>query len=168
MAIHRLPILGVNTKPDESGFVFPEPYSVKATNDKWKHLGFIFNDSGSRDGLSGMFTVPKGYVGTANLVLVWTAIITSGDLGWEFDYRAIGGDDSESFDQSTAQETIILTDTAPTSINLRLEKIASLTDGNFAVDDDVEFEIFRNKASSLDTLVGAGILKRLFFQYSDS
>ena len=165
MATHRLPILGFNTKPNDP--VFPEPYTVKATNDVWKHYGFIFPDTGSRDGLSGMFTVPRGYIDTAELVAVWTSIVTSGVLGWEFDYRAVGGDDSESFDQSTPQETILLTDNAPTAANNRLEVITSLTDGNFAIDDDVEFELFRNGSGSLDTLVGAAILKRLFFQYSD-
>ena len=168
MALHRRPILGVNTKPDESGEVFPEPYSVKATNKNWKHYGFIFNDGGSRNGLSGMFTVPKGYFDSAELVAVWTSIVTSGVLGWEFDYRAVGGDDSESFDQPTPQETILLTDNAPTSVNNRLVVVTSLTDVNFSIDDDVEFEFFRNVSGSLDTLVGAGILKRLFFQYADS
>jgi len=165
MGIHRLPILGVNTKPNDP--VFPEPYSVKATNDNWKHYGFIFPDTGSRDGISGMFTVPKGYVQGANLVIAWTSIITAGVLGWEFDYRAVGGDDAESYDQSTPQETILLTDDAPTSVNNRLVVVGALTDGNFSPDDDVEFELFRNGAGSLDTLVGDGILKRLFFQYSD-
>ncbi len=166
MALQRLPILGVNTKPNDP--VFPEPYTVKATNDNWRHYGFIFPDTGSRDGISGMFTVPKGYVDSADLVIAWTSIVTSGDIGWEFDYRAVGGDDSESYDQSTPQETILLTDDAPTSVNNRLVVVGSLTDGNFSPDDDVEFEVFRNGAGSPDTLVGAAILKRLFFQYSDT
>lgn len=166
MALHRLPILGVNTKPNDP--VFPEPYTVKATNDNWRHMGFIFPDTGSRDGLSGMFTVPKGYASQANLVIAWTSIITAGVLGWEFDYRAVGGDDAESYDQSTPQETILLTDNAPTSVNNRLVVIGALTDGNFSPDDDVEFELFRNGSGSIDTLVGAAILKRLFFQYSDT
>ena len=166
MPLHRLPILGVNLKPNDP--VFPEPYSVKATNKLWRHYGFIFPDTGSRDGLSGMFTVPKGYIGTADIVLAWTSIVIAGVLGWEFDYRAVGGDDSESYDQATAQETIILTDNAPTSVNNRLVVVGSLTDGNFSPDDDVEFELFRNGAGSIDTLVGAAIAKRLFFQYSDT
>ena len=167
MALHRLPILTANLKPDEGGFVFPEPYSVKATNKNWKHFGFIFEDSGTRDELSGLFTVPKGYVQAAQIVLAWTSIVTAGVLGWEFDYRAVGGDDAESYDQATAQETVLLTDNAPTAANNRLVVLASLTDGNFAADDDVEFGLFRNKSGSLDTLVGAAIMKRLLFQYSD-
>jgi len=168
MPLHRIPILGLNTKPDSSGNVFPEPYSVKATNKLWRHYAFIFNQSSSRDGLAGMFTVPKGYVDTANLVIVWTTTVTSGVVLWECDYRAVGGDDAESLDQSTPQEAVSQTDNAPTAVNNRLELIIPLTDGNFAPDDDVEFEIFRKQDGSLDTLAAAAILKRSFFQYSDA
>ena len=85
MATHRLPILGWGTVPDTSGEVFFEPYTVKATNDVWARLVAIFNDSGTRIGLSGGFTVPKDYFDSANLIIVWTAIAITGDIEWDFD-----------------------------------------------------------------------------------
>ncbi len=168
MATHRLPILGFGTIPDETGEVFFEPYSVKATNDVWGQLVAIFNDTATRNGMKGAFHVPKDYVGTANLILVWTATATSGDVEWDFDYRAVGGNDSESLDQSGTQESVNSNDTAPTAAHRRLEISISLTDGNFAVDDTVLFELFRDGTDAGDTMAAAAILFDVFFEYSDA
>ena len=69
MATHRIPILGTGTVPDTSGDVFQEPYTIKATNDVWGRLVWIFNDTegagsptdGIRIGLEGGFTVGRCY-----------------------------------------------------------------------------------------------------------
>lgn len=168
MATKRIPILGFGTIPDASGNVFFEPYSVKATNDVWKRLVGIFNDTATRDGLHGGFAVPKGYVDTANLVIVWTSTATSGDVEWDFDYRAVGGNDTESLDQAGTQESVNANDTAPSAAHERMEISISLTDGNFAVDDEVEFTLFRDGTDGGDTLSAAVILFGLFFEYADA
>lgn len=168
MATHRIPILGWQTVPDTSGDVFFEPYTVKATNDNWGLMACIFNDSGTRIGLRGVFQVPQDYVGTANLIVVWTSTATAGDVEWDFDYRAVGGNDTESLDQATAQETVNASDTAPSAVNERMEISISLTDGNFAVADTVEFEHFRDGVDAGDTMAAAAILFGLFFEYSDA
>src|SRR3972149_4594341 len=134
MATHRLPILGWATVPDSSGNVFFEPQSVKGTNDPFAQLVAIFNDTATRIGLGGRFTVPKNYVGTAKLVVVWTATAIAGDVEWDFDYRAVGGDDSESLDQAGTQESVNLNDTAPGAAHRRMEVALALTSANLAVD----------------------------------
>lgn len=168
MATHRIPILNWATVPDTSGNVFLESYDVKATNDVWDRLVTIFNDTATRIGLRGGFTVPKNYVGTAKIVVVWTSTATSGDVEWDFDYRAVGGDNSESLDQSGTQETVNLNDTAPGAAHRRMECLLTLTSANLAVDDEVEFELFRDGTDGGDTMAAAAILFNLLFEYSDT
>lgn len=168
MATHRIPILGFGTVPDTSGDVFFEPYSVKATNDVWKRLVCIFNDTSTRIGLSGGFDVPENYVGSAAIELRWTSTATTGDVEWDFDYRAVGGNDTESLDQATAQESVNQNDTAPSAAHERMVVELSLTDANLAAGDEVEFELFRDGTDAGNTMAAAAILFRASFKYSDA
>lgn len=167
MATHRIPILNWSWRPDSSGNVFFEPYDVKATNDTWKRLVAIFNDTATRIGMHGGFTVPKNYVGGAKLIVVWTATATSGDVEYDADYRAVGGDDAESLDQATAQESVNQNDTAPSAIHERMECSITLTAGNFAADDEVEINFYRDGTDGGDTMAAAAIVFGLFFEYAD-
>jgi len=167
MATHRIPILGWPTVPDSSGNVFFEPYDVKATNDVWKRLVLIFNDTATRIGVRGGFTVPKNYVGSPKIIVVWTATATTGNVVWDFDYRAVGGNDTESLDQTGVQESVTVTDAAPTAAHNRLEAALTLTAANLAADDEVEFELFRDGADANDTMAAAAIVFSVLFEYSD-
>lgn len=168
MATHRIPILGAATFPDSSGNVFFEPQSVKGTNDQFPQLIAIFNDTATRIGLGGRFSIPKNYVGTANIIIVWTTTAIAGDVEWDFDYRAVGGDDSESLDQAGVQETVNLNDTAPNNAWERMELPIALTSGNFSVDDTVSFALYRDGTDGGDTIAAAVSLFELLFQYSDT
>ena len=168
MSTHRIPILGWGTIPDASGNVFFEPYDVKATNDVWDRLVCIFNDTATRLGLKGGFTIPKNYVGTPKIVVVWTATAITGNVVWDFDYRAVGGNDTESLDQAGTQESVTVTDAAPTAVNNRLEASMALTAANLAIDDEVEFEVFRDGADAADTMAAAGIVFNILFEYVDA
>jgi hypothetical protein len=168
MATHRISILGPGTVPDDSGDVFFESYTVKATNDQWGHLVCVFNDSGTRIGLQGHFNVPKNYVGTASIIVVWTATATSGDVEWDFDYRAVGGNDTESLDQSGTQQSVNQNDTAPSAVNERMEAELSLTSANLAADDTVQFELFRDGTDAGDTMAASAIVVDVLFQYDDA
>lgn len=168
MATIRIPILGPGTIPDTSGNVFMEPFSVKATNDVWGRMVFVFNDTSTRDGLRGGFSVPKNYVSTAKIIVVWTSTVTTNNVVWDFDYRAVGGNDTESLDQSGTQESVTVTDAAPSAALERLEASMSLTDANLAVDDEVTFELFRDGANASDNMAGAALLFSLHFEYADA
>lgn len=168
MATHRLPIIDWHATPDSSGSVFVEPYPTKATNDLWDHLHFIFSDTATRIGLFGLFTVPQNYVGTAQLVIVWTTTATSGDVEWDFDYRAIGGDDTESLDQASAQETVNNNDTAPSATDERMVCTINLTSSNLAAGDVVEFLLARDGTDGGDTIAAAVALVEAYFQYADA
>lgn len=166
--ILRVPILGAASFPDASGNVFFEPYSIKATNDVWKRLVCIFNDTATRIGLRGGFTVPKNYVGNAKIIVVWTSTAITGNCRWELDYRTVGGDDTTSLDQAGVEESVGFTDAAPTAAHRRLEVSLALTAANLAADEEVEFELFRDGADAADTMAAAAILFALLFEYTDA
>lgn len=168
MATHRLSILGWQTRPDDTGDVFFEPYSIKATNDQWQHLVLVMNDTATRNGIYGVFDVPQNYVGTANLIVVWTSTATSGDIEADFDYRAVGGNDTESLDQAGTQESVNSNDTAPSAAHERMELSIALTDGNFSAGDTVEFFFPRDGTDAGDTMAAAALIFGLFFEYADA
>lgn len=168
MATHRIPVLGFGTKPDASGDVFVEPFSVKAVNDQWERLVLVYNDTATRIGCEGGFVVPQNYVGAASLIVVWTSSAIAGDVEWDFDYRAVGGDDAESLDQAGTQESVNQNDTAPTAAFRRLEAALALTPGNFSPGDEVEFGLFRDGADAGDTMAAAALVFEVLFQYDDA
>lgn len=170
MATRRIPILGWATLPGAGGDVFFEPATIKASNDFFKGLVLVFNDSGADDEIFGRFNVPKEYVGTAKIVIVWTTTAITGDVEWGFAYRAVGGNDVESLDQATAQESLLSgnNDTAPSAVNERMEFSIALTDANLAPDDTVQFIFSREGLDVGDGLAAAVRVFDLFFEFSDA
>jgi hypothetical protein len=168
VATYRIPILDfANPSGGTAGAVFAEPYAVKATNDVWNRLVWIFTNTATRDGLHSGFMVPKNYAAGAKIVVVWTSTVTTGDVVWDCDYRTVSGDDANSLDQTSNEESVTVTDTAPGAAHRRLEASMTLTAGNFAPDDEVEFALFRDGAAAGDTLAGDVIVFELMFEYTD-
>lgn len=167
MAIHRISILGAHTVPDSSGNVFLEPYSIKATNGTWKYLILVFNPGSAREGVYGKFAVPANYVSGAGLRIRWTSTAISGDVEWDFDYRAVGGNDTESLDQATAQESVNANDTAPSATDERMDILIPLTDGNFEAGDSVPFFFAHDGTDIGDTIAAAMQVHGAFFEYAD-
>jgi len=166
-ATHRVIILGWSTHSNNSD-VFPEPSSIKFTNDIAPHLVWIFNDTATRDSLSFKFTIPQNYVGTGQFVIAWTSTATSGDVEWDIDYRAVGGNDTESMDQATFQEQLTANnDTAPSAALERMIFTITATDGNFAAGDIVMGQLYRDGTDAGDTIAAAIILLELYFEYND-
>jgi hypothetical protein len=150
-----------------------EPYPIKATNDVWKHMVFVFNDptSGQVHGIYGQFPVPQNYVGSPVIVPVWTSSASGGgqNCRWRFTYRTVGGDDTTSLDQSGNEQQVSLTDAAPTATDRRLAPTGlALTAGNFAAGETVEFLFERNDDGGIDTMAAAATLHDLLFQYADA
>lgn len=173
MATHRIPILGWSARPDDTGDCFFEPYDILATNDVWDRLVGRFGASNSaaptvRAGVHGGFTVPKNYVGSASIVIVWTSTLTSGNVVWDFEYRTVGGDDTTSLDQAGTEESLTVTDAAPTAAHRRLQASITLTAGNLAADEEVTFFLARDGADAADTLAGSALLFQALFQYADA
>ncbi|MGI0011860.1 MAG: hypothetical protein ACREBU_00240 [Nitrososphaera sp.] len=152
--------------PSASG-VFIGAYTEFATNDIWGNPVVAFPDSATRDPIDGIFRIPSWFVASPEIVIVWTAIVTIGNVVWDFQYRAIGGNDAESLDQATAQEAVTVTDAAPAAANNQLVVAIALTAANFAVEDTVEFEFARDGVDAADTMAATALLFDLYFRASD-
>ena len=166
----ELSILDSDAVPDASGNVWAEPFTIAATNDNWRRMVWVFNDTGSaRDCLHGGFLVPQDYQtgGTASFNVVWSSSVLTNDVEWDLDYRGIGGNDTESFDQATAVESLNANDVAPSATWERLEIALGITEANLAAGDDVEFFLCRDKSDAGDTLVGDAYVFRLIFSYTN-
>lgn len=169
MATWRVPILGAATLPDTSGNVYPEPAAINLqSNDRYPHITWVFADTSTRDKLGGLFEVPGDYVGSPAIVLVWATTVTSGNVRWEFDYTAIA--DAESSDPSADQESVGSTVAVPGTARLYKVTSVSLTAGNFAASDTVQFVIARDGAESgpADTAAASVYLANALFRYADA
>lgn len=169
----QISILGINTKPDNSGNCWAEPYSLLATNDVWDPMIWRFGASNSaqpttRIGLHGSFVVPQNYVSFPSIYIHWTSTIITGNVVWDFECRTVGGDDTTSLDQTGTEESLTLTDAAPGAANRRLTPGLSLTGTNFAAGETVEFALFRDGVDAADTMAGSAILFDLIFSYVGS
>ena len=168
MATHRIPILGFATVPDNTGECYQHPYSEGAgvVNAIGDPMPFWFENTANRHGFGGVFSVPQNYSSAANLIVIWTCNPTSGSVEWDFDYIAVGGNDTEDLD-GTLDESVNAADVAPSAAHERLEISISLTDGNFAAGDTVLFLFARDGTDAGDTLAGDAFLFGLEFEYSD-
>jgi hypothetical protein len=166
VATHRIPIINFASLPDTSGSVYFERSSQNfGTNDRYPHLVGVFTDTSTKIGLRGKFTVPKNYVGTPKIVVVWATTVNSGNAIWDFDYKAVA--DGESFDPSADDENLTVTTAAPGTAQRRKDSEMSITAANLAADDEVLFTLSRDGASS-DTIAASLYLFGAYFQYADA
>lgn len=157
--------LQFGTKPN-SASVVPQTLEVFGTNDFFKGEVIEFKDTATKDGLSFRFRVPDDYAGGPVFKPVWSTTATSGDVEWDIDYRAVGGDDTESLDQATAQESLNVNDTAPSAAHERMEASLSATAGNFAAGDTVQGILSRDGTDGGDTIAASVYLIDLEFEYT--
>lgn len=164
MATHRISILGPMTVPDADGDVFFQPYSVVDSGAAIDPLVLMFNNSGNKDGVRGVFEVPQNYVGTANLVIKWTANATSGTciFDWSVLPRAI----TEDMGAAAARTTETATDTKTGTAFLLEVVTMTLTDADYAAGDVVTFEFFRD--SPTDSMAAAAAVFSVHFEYNDA
>ena len=171
MATHRIPILGFSLRPDDTGEAFFEPAELNfGSNDLTRRFLLVCGSALAaqptvKHGFYGSFDVPKNYIGTPVLVIIWAATLTSGDVVFDFDYRAIT--DDETLDPSTWQESVTATKTVDATARERDTVTINLTGGNFAVDDTVEYFIGRDGADGADTAAGRAYIANVLFQYND-
>lgn len=166
MATHRLSF-GALLNPDTSGSVWWQPSSILDSNDLAPtDQMLIFADTSTLLTASCHFQVPKNYVGTAKVYVRYKTTVTSGNVLWTVDYRAIAA--GESGDPSTWQESLAGSATAVAGTTNLLSDISfTLTDSNLAVDDTVLIRIGRNGAGA-DTAAASLQLVDAIFEYADA
>jgi len=169
MATHRHPIHLHG--PDSVGNVVLAPYDIDAVNGLIPIFLWKFLDSSTRDLLHGAFQVPKNYVGTAAIVLVWLSTATSGDVLWSVDHIVAAS--GEDYDPSSLTRGPLdaTPQTVPGTAHLLAETSIALTDADFLADDEVRIDIARDGASGSpvsDTAAGPALLTSAAFQYADA
>jgi len=170
MATHSVSMMG-SVAPDSTGRCWFEPFDVIATNDVWKNYVARFKDptSGQFHGIYGAFTVPQNFATTASVVVVWTSSAITGNCQFRLTYRAVGGNDAESLDQTSNQEQVSVTDAAPGAAFRRLTAAFTVTSGNFAAGDTVTFLLERGDVgTSVDTMAADAVVFDVLFSYSDT
>lgn len=145
-----------------------EPAIVKATVAPWEDDVLIMEDGSARDGVFGGFDIPQTYVGSPQLIVIWTSEATSGVVAFDYDYRNHGGDDTDSFNQAGTQESANVDDTAPSVAHRRMTAVIALTAGNFAAGDSHKGGLFRDKTDVDDTLADEAIIHYVLFEFSDA
>lgn len=163
------PLFNGLTVPDGSGNVWIEPFDVAASNDVWKFLVWRLKDTSTRIGIRGCTFIPNDYntSGTSQILVPCTSTAISGNYVLDFDYRAIGGDDAESMDQSGTQQSVTVTDAAPGASLRLLRPVMSITAGNLAPGDLLEWELFRDGADGSDTMAADLILFGAWLKYNN-
>ena len=158
---------------DTTGDAFFEPYQILATNDLFGQLILRCGANNAaaptvKAGMYGVIHIPEDYNtgGTVTCEVYWTTTLTANDVVFDLDYRAIGGDDTESLDQASYQESLTVTDTAPSAANERQKATMTFTASNLAAGDTLEFFFGRDGAAGGDTLAGSAIVHEVIFKYT--
>lgn len=171
MATRRISIINWSCKPALTTGATLVSLDTVATNDVWKHLVWqIVDTASSTAGFYGTFEVPQNYPGTpssANIVVIWTTTATSNDAKFQFKYRAVSGNDTESLDQAGQDEAVSVVDTAPSAAWERMEGSITLTHGNFTAGDTVEYQFWRNPSDLQDNLGADTYIFNVLFEYDD-
>ena len=165
------PLFNASMIPDATGDVWFEPYSILATNDLYRHLVARYgaNNAAAPTVKSCVYSlahIPEVYSTSATVTveIYWTSTLTSGDVVFDFDYRSIGGDNAESLDQTTHQESLTVTDTAPGAANRRMLATMTLTASNLLAADTLECAICRDGADAADTLAGSVLVHEVILK----
>jgi hypothetical protein len=169
MATFVMPIVNAACKPDNNGDTYFEPANVNLlANDFYDRVVMAFASQSARRGFSGAFRVPANYVGTPKIVGKWLTTATSGDVVFDFDYRAVA--DNESGDPTTDQESVSVTETADGTARDENAFELALTAANLAPGDLVLFSFVRDAADAADTLAATAWVEAadLGFQYADA
>lgn len=155
-------------QPDTSGNAVWQAASVLDTNDLYPtNQVLIFKDTSTLIKSFGTFLIPANYVGTAKIVVRYKTTVTTGNVLWTLDYRAIAV--GETGDPTTHQESLAGTATAvPATINLLADITFTLTSANLAANDTIYISLNRNGVGGTpDTAAASLQLIDAYLEYAD-
>jgi hypothetical protein len=137
--------------------------SQRTTCGRTKSFGLKDPSSGQAHGFYGVFSIPQNFVSSAAAKLNFTTSATTGNGRFRLTYRAVGGDNVESLDQTGNQEQVSVTKAAPGAAHRKVEASFALTSANFAVGDLCE----RLDDTGVDTIAADIVVFALDFEYAD-
>lgn len=165
MATFRVPMLGPETRPDNTGFVFQEPFSIKAVNDRWDYNVFVFTNSGVKMVIHTSFPTPPNYVSNPFIFVQWTSSITVGDVVWDIELRNVAA--GESLDQSGVGASSSLVDGPPSAAFELQEALLAPVATTFGANKRIQFDVGRDGLNASDTHGAAVTVHGVIFQYDD-
>jgi len=165
MATFQIPILGHGTIPDTSGNVFFQPYTAVDTAAVIDPLVLTFTNVASKIGVRGIFTVPQNYVGSPSFEIVWTANdATTNNAVYDLSYLTRSG--TEDMGAAATSTTDTVTDAHTGTAFQRNQASIAVTAGDFALGDQVLFELFRDGAA--DSLAADYLVFEVLFEYDNA
>lgn len=152
-------------RPDTSGQVIPKPSNLIDTNDLVPHDVWVFQDNGTKVGVTVAFRLPDNYTGTPVFKWLWRAAGTTGNVVWDVDYKCVGA--GESADPSAYDQSGTVTDAHAGTAHALNAASFTPTAGNFAAGDLVLLTFSRDCADAADTMNGVdAILEALWLDYA--
>ncbi|MGE3175932.1 MAG: hypothetical protein AB7O32_00565 [Vicinamibacterales bacterium] len=171
MATHRLPIEISRADAGVPVDRVANQISAAAAPSVGELLCHVLADGGADEGVYGLFSVPKNYVGTPKLVVKGILDGSPGasdTLGFSVRKRAVANNEAAdgAFDaEQTASATIGSSGLAYADEDL-LEMSVSLTAGDYAVDDQVFLYVAIDASGT--SFAGNVLLTALEFEYADA
>jgi hypothetical protein len=170
MATHRMSVIG-GAKPD-SGVPMDliANQITEATTPSLGDLLCYVLGTGADEGVRGFFKVPKNYVGTPKLVFsgyLDGAPGASDTLGFAVRKRAVANNEAgdATFDAEQTVSSTIGSGGSGHSDEDFLEASVTLTAGDYAVDDQVQFWAYIDDSGS--SYAGNFLLTDVEFEYAD-
>ncbi len=152
------------TTPDTSGEVFFQPYSIIDTAAVLDPMVLCFLNSGTVDGVRGVFQVPQNYVGSPVLRIVWTANATSGTCTFNWSILTRSGTEDMGAAATRTSETDSTTK-GGTAFTRETNDI-TLTAADYVAGDEALFELFRDTVT--DTMAATCMVFGVYFEYADA
>lgn len=152
--------------PTNAADCYQELASVLLTTGAKSHLIWRCGASNSaqptvKAGFAGTFTVPSDYSTSAAVVFRYTSTVTSGNIVWDFDYRSGGN----VHNTAGWEESVTGTGAAAGTSGNEVDVTISLTSGNLAANDFVQFAASRDGTDGSDTMAGSALLVAVYFKY---
>lgn len=170
MATRHWPILNETLMPDATGRATLDLISAAGSN-LWPHGALSFVDYSSKIGVYGAFPIPKGYVASPAIRLVWTVPtgVATSKVRWEFEYHIVDSGDPNFY--GAIEETVAASADTP-GVDEDLKRVVTtlaLTAGNFAAGggDTCQFYLKRDPTHADDNYAGAALLAHALFEYTD-
>lgn len=173
MATHRMSILGGEV-PDSTVplDLVSNQITAAAAPSVGNNLAYVLADGGADEGIRGRFTIPKNFVSGAKIVvkgILDGAPSAGDDLAFGIRKRAVANNEAAdgTYDAEQTAQNADIGSTGTNHANEDLFEISiTLTDGDYAVDDEVFFYAYIDASGT--TYTGNFLLTDLQFEFADA
>lgn len=167
MATHEINLLNAHVSPFDGNSWFA-PYKTLNSGSTQDPMVLVM-DQGAVSYVQGAILIPKNYVGTPFLVVVWTSETTTNTVDFKFRHRTIDGSDSELLDIATSpdeREDVGINNGGPSAASEKMVYTDALTSTDLTAGELMYFEFERDGAT--DDKAAEISVWGLYFRYNDA